>query len=285
MLKDFECWWGDDSFEVFNETVRRGNNKCQIGIHPTFIVASALDPQTKNLTFLVGNTHNAQINNVWKFIKCCLKQQHGHLGNDDNTTTNNNDYDTNTNTIIDIDDDDETHLSSQEISKLSPSFRHGGMTGSERQFVNHDDDVIYTTTNEKDEFMIGLFTDDIDEEDDDCTMNDIQLDKRIDFNINNYRNEASFNYWKGTYKHVKGNDGNYKRMKVREAQDPLKWWKERQHCYPMLAALARIILCIPATFALSERIFSTATNIITNKRTSLDPEIAGDMIFLNQSLN
>ena len=159
------------------------------------------------------------------------------------------------------------------------------MTGSERQFVNHDDDVIYTTTNEKDEFMIGLFTDDIDDEDDDSTMNVIKLDERIDLEINNYRNEASFNYWKGAYKHVKGNDGNCKRMKVREAQDPLKWWKERRHCYHMLTALTRITLCITATSAPSERIFSTATNIITNKRTSLDPEIAGDMIFLNQSLN
>ena len=53
----------------------------------------------------------------------------------------------------------------------------------------------------------------------------------------------------------------------------------------MLASLARIVLCITATSAPSERIFSTANLIISKKRARLDPETAGDIIFLHDTID
>jgi hypothetical protein len=42
------------------------------------------------------------------------------------------------------------------------------------------------------------------------------------------------------------------------------------------------ILCIQATSAPSERMFSSAGNIITKKRASLEPDISSDLIFLDE---
>ena len=40
--------------------------------------------------------------------------------------------------------------------------------------------------------------------------------------------------------------------------NPLEWWKVRCHKLPILSLLARRSLCVPATSAPSERLFSTA---------------------------
>eukprot|EP00956_Cyclotella_meneghiniana_P010783 scaffold15090_cov50-Cyclotella_meneghiniana.AAC.2 len=41
----------------------------------------------------------------------------------------------------------------------------------------------------------------------------------------------------------------------KEHHDPLKWWKDHESKYPVVAALAEIFLCIPASSAPSERIW------------------------------
>lgn len=51
--------------------------------------------------------------------------------------------------------------------------------------------------------------------------------------------------------------------------DPLKWWCERQADYPVLSRMARRYLCIQASSVACERVWSTAGNIITNKRNRL----------------
>ena len=66
-----------------------------------------------------------------------------------------------------------------------------------------------------------------------------------------------------------------------EYNDPLLWWKSHEHKYPMLAALARRTLCIPATSAPSERLFSTAGLTIANDRARLLPANARALIFLH----
>lgn len=50
------------------------------------------------------------------------------------------------------------------------------------------------------------------------------------------------------------------------AKDVLTWWKLQKDKLPILAALARAYLCIPATSAPSERLFSTAGNNMTFSR-------------------
>ncbi|CAM9620525.1 unnamed protein product, partial [Hapterophycus canaliculatus] len=62
--------------------------------------------------------------------------------------------------------------------------------------------------------------------------------------------------------------------------DPLQWWGIKAREYPMLAALARRVLCIPASQAQSERVFSAAGQIVSPTRSRLDPEHVELMVFL-----
>jgi hypothetical protein len=49
----------------------------------------------------------------------------------------------------------------------------------------------------------------------------------------------------------------------------LAYWKSNVELVPFLASFARSILCIPASSACSERVFSAAGNVVTHKRTRI----------------
>ena len=66
--------------------------------------------------------------------------------------------------------------------------------------------------------------------------------------------------------------------------DALVWWKMNSKRFPILARLAKRYLCVPATSVPAERIFSAAGLVISNKRSSLTPENADMLIFLNKNL-
>lgn len=65
--------------------------------------------------------------------------------------------------------------------------------------------------------------------------------------------------------------------------NPLLWWKKYCKDFPLLSQLARRILCIPATSAPSERVFSLAGLVITQLRASLSADNAAGMIFLHDN--
>ena len=65
--------------------------------------------------------------------------------------------------------------------------------------------------------------------------------------------------------------------------DPLTWWNEQSKSLPLLSTLARRILCIPATSAPSESLFSSAGLSASKIRASLQPELASDVVFLHNS--
>lgn len=71
---------------------------------------------------------------------------------------------------------------------------------------------------------------------------------------------------------------------IQRDSDPLKWWKENSHSFPHLAPLARKYLGIPATEASSERLFSAAGNVATQKRSCLSEEHLEQLVFLHEYL-
>lgn len=66
---------------------------------------------------------------------------------------------------------------------------------------------------------------------------------------------------------------------------PLKWWKEKSHIYSMLAPLAKAYLAVPATSVPSERVFSTAGDIVSSQRSQLLPENVDMLIFLKKNMH
>ncbi|XP_060765942.1 E3 SUMO-protein ligase ZBED1-like [Neoarius graeffei] len=61
----------------------------------------------------------------------------------------------------------------------------------------------------------------------------------------------------------------------------LQWWKEQQDL-PLLSSLAKRYLCIPATSVASERVFSTAGDIVSTKYSLLKHEHVDQLIFLKK---
>lgn len=62
--------------------------------------------------------------------------------------------------------------------------------------------------------------------------------------------------------------------------DPLAWWRDNQGRFPLLSKVARKYMCICATSAPSERVFSAAGNIVTPLRSSLKPHKVNMLVFL-----
>lgn len=67
-------------------------------------------------------------------------------------------------------------------------------------------------------------------------------------------------------------------------EDPLLWWKAQPFSYPILGNVARKYLCVCATSSASERLFSTAGNIVSSFRATLKPDKVDMLVFLSKNL-
>lgn len=65
----------------------------------------------------------------------------------------------------------------------------------------------------------------------------------------------------------------------------LDWWKSHQAEFPLLANLAKTYLCIPGTSVPSERVFSSAGDIVNSQRSVLSPEHVDQLVFLKKNLS
>ena len=67
--------------------------------------------------------------------------------------------------------------------------------------------------------------------------------------------------------------------------DPLLWWRNHESKYPLLATLAKKYLCIPATSVASERVFSTAGDLVTAQRSCLSCDQIDRLVFLKKNFD
>jgi hypothetical protein len=58
------------------------------------------------------------------------------------------------------------------------------------------------------------------------------------------------------------------------------WWRENLSRFPNLSLKSKMFLCVPPSSVASERVFSTAGNVIEEHRTRLLPEKAERLVFL-----
>ncbi|KAE8280150.1 hypothetical protein D5F01_LYC22292 [Larimichthys crocea] len=70
---------------------------------------------------------------------------------------------------------------------------------------------------------------------------------------------------------------------IDSSADPLAWWCDNQSRFPLLSKVARKYMCICATSAPSERVFSAAGNIVTPLRSSLKPQKVNMLVFLTRN--
>jgi hypothetical protein len=64
----------------------------------------------------------------------------------------------------------------------------------------------------------------------------------------------------------------------------LLWWKLLGFkLFPLMSQVARSILCVPASSAMSENNFSDAGNTITKKRNRLKPRVVNDLMFVRSN--
>lgn len=70
---------------------------------------------------------------------------------------------------------------------------------------------------------------------------------------------------------------------ISKSSNILKWWKSSEARFPSLSKLAKKYLCIPATSTPSERVFSSAGNVVSAKRNCLLTEHVDKLVFLHQN--
>jgi len=64
---------------------------------------------------------------------------------------------------------------------------------------------------------------------------------------------------------------------------PLQFWKCHAKRFPVLSQIARSVYGIPATQNKSERAFSAASHVMTDLRTTLDPEHLDELLLIRSN--
>ena len=71
---------------------------------------------------------------------------------------------------------------------------------------------------------------------------------------------------------------------VPEDSDILEYWKTIRKKFPLLSRLARKFLCIPASSATLERVFLTAGNVVSERKTSLSIDNIEMLVYMKENM-
>lgn len=71
---------------------------------------------------------------------------------------------------------------------------------------------------------------------------------------------------------------------IQRSADPMKYWQRREAAYPRLSILARKYLSLVATSVPSERVFSTAGQVISERRSRLTTEHVEQILFMHENI-
>ena len=140
--------------------------------------------------------------------------------------------------------------------------------------------------------VVSQYSDDEDDDENEPGMSStINLDAQIEVEFDKYMQyKVSKNERLDMYELSKEEKAANTKSKSSEGSDcedvfqVLTWWKHiGVTAFPIVARVARSILCVPASSAKSECNFSDAGNTITSKRSRLSPSVVNDLMFLRSN--
>ncbi len=76
----------------------------------------------------------------------------------------------------------------------------------------------------------------------------------------------------------------YVNLKVSKDTDLIQFWLDNKSVLPKLYTVARQVLCVPASSAASERVFSTAGRPLEKRRTKLSPGTVNSRLLLYSNM-
>ena len=254
MSKGLHKTFGDDVIGHALEDKELSPKRSIVGMNKSHLIAMFLDPRTKEL-MSVSYDHKDAIKKLVEdeCTQLLIEESGLHEIDDDNKEVNNEgncdkDGDFLNNNDINFDEEDENDIN--DIIEISPS-------------TNEPPSVIQLDP-------LGNILED--------GINDIVSPTKSDF-----RGKVRFEMAKFI------NEPTLMTATIIDNKksycNPLEWWRKKQLDFPSLTTLARKYLCIPATSAPVERVFSSGSNIITKRRSCLDVDRASDLIFLHDSKN
>jgi len=66
--------------------------------------------------------------------------------------------------------------------------------------------------------------------------------------------------------------------------DLIQFWLDNKSVLPKLYTVARQVLCVRASSAASEKVFSTAGRLLEKRRTTLSPATENSLLFLHSNM-
>ena len=255
MLKSFKARYGDLKRNPFNAKVVRGHKTRQVGIHPSLMVAHALDPRFKSCKMLsLGDKEK-----LWKLIVDKMvdiewgRREKEEQENQQKKKERQKQADGATAaTAVEV----ETPVKASKEGESSA----GAEKEEEEEGKEEEKPISFDEICHQEEELTPMSPENLD-----ATREHLKAAMKLELN---------------TYKGTPGQDCPWEKTKE---NNPLEWWEENHHKFPNVWQLAEEYLAIPATSASSERAFSSSGNILTLKRVRLNELLVDDGVLLKEN--